>query len=556
VSRSYTNLSANQANQNFAATATATGFTISGFVKVGTTALSGVTMKLVSTTAGFTPRTLTTTATGAFSFTNVPGGRSYTLTPTKTNYTFTPVSKSYTNLSANQTNQNFAATLKTYTISGRVTQASTTTGISAVTMTLSSPTPAGFPARTVQTNSNGGYSFTSVPAARNYTLKPTKTGFTFNPVSRSYTNLSANQTGAATSFAGTPTAPRQDSVRFSETSYVAGEGDSRFDVTVIRSGDVSAPASIDYSVDDGTASERSDYSTALGALRFAAGETSRSFTIFLTDDAYAEGDETIHLTLGNATGAPERESGSKAELIIKDNENAQSSINPVDDAAFFVRQLYVDFLAREPRPEELFNLVNTLNGCVAGDIACDRAEVSARLLRSEEFRQRGYFIYGLYKASLGRTPSYREFIRDVRQLEGASGDELAASQEAFLDEWMNRSEFRDRYGVLSDREFVEHLRRTAELSPTVGDAMSGDLERMSPTRSQALREVVESAELSEKVDRSASVGMLYFGYLRRNPHARDLDALSELMKTDPQGYRKAVQLLINSAEYRSRFGQP
>lgn len=554
--RSYTNLSANQTNQNFAATATATGFTISGFVKVGTAALSGVTMKLVSTTAGFTPRTLTTTTTGAFSFTNVPGGRSYTLTPTKTNYTFTPVSKSYANLSANQTNQNFAATLKTYTISGRVTQGSTTTGLAAVTMTLSSPTPAGFPARTVQTNSNGGFSFTGVPAARNYTLKPTKTGFTFNPVSRSYTNLSANQTGAATSFAGTPTAPRQGSVRFSETSYVAGEGDGHFAVTVIRTGDVSAPAAIDYSAEDRTASERSDYSTALGTLRFAAGEASRSFNIFLTDDAYAEGDETVRLTLGNATGGEERGSLSEAELTIKDNDNAASSANPVDDQAFFVRQLYIDFLAREPAPEELFRLVNSLNRCGAGDLTCDRAQVFADLLRSEEFQQRGYFIYRLYKASLGREPLYREFIRDMRQLEGASSDELMVSQEAFLDEWMNRSEFKDKYGALSDREFAERLWQTAGMSLTAGDARSDDLERVSLSRSQALREMIFSVELSEKVDRSAYVNMLYFGYLRRNPYAGVTGTPMELMKPDPQGDRKAVQSFIASAEYRSRFGQP
>jgi plastocyanin len=557
VSKSYTNLSANQTSQNFAATLKT--YTISGRVKLGstTTGLAAVTMTLTSPTpAGFTPRTKQTDSTGNYSFTGVPAGRNYTLKPSKNGYTFNPVSRSYTNLSANQTIQNFAATLKTYTISGRVKQGSTTTGLAAVTMTLTSPTPAGFNPRTTQTNSTGNYSFTNVPAARNYTLKPSKTGYTFSPVSRSYTNLSADQTGTATSFSGTPTSSASGIMQFSETSYVAGEGDGKFEVTVIRSGDVSAPASVDYSVDNGTASDRSDYSTTLGTLRFAAGETSRSFTIFLTDDAYTEGDETVKLTLGNATGGAEMGSRNTAALTITDNDNAASSTNPVDDPAFLVRQHYVDFLAREPRPEELFNLVNLLNRCVEGDNACDRTQVSAGFMRSEEFLQRGYFVYRLYKASLGRPPSYREFIRDMRQIEGASGDELAASQEAFLDEWMGRSEFKDRYDALSDKEYVESLLRTAGMSLADNDGMLGKLERASHTRSQVLREMIESAGLAQKVDESASVTMLYFGYLRRNPDAEDIKRLLELMNNDPQAYRKVVQALINSDEYRSRFGQP
>jgi plastocyanin len=545
--RSYTNLSASQTNQNFAATLKK--YTISGVVKIGTTALAGVTMRLVSTTAGFTPRTVLTGSAGGYSLANVPGGRSYTLTPSKTNYTFKNTSntsqsfRSYPNLSADQTNQNFAATLNKYSISGRVKLGNSDTGIAAVTMTLTSPTPAGFPARTLQTNSNGGYSFTNVPAGRNYTLKPTKSGFTFNPVSRSYNNLSADQIGSATSFSGTSTGSAPDNIQFSESSYMAREGDSRFDVTVIRSGDLSAPASIDYSVDDGTASERSDYSTTLGTLRFAAGETSRSFTIFLTDDAYTEGDETVNLTLGNASGAAEKGNRNTASLTITDNDFAAASINPVDDPAFLVRQHYVDFLAREPSPEELFNLVNILNRCVGGDSTCDRTQVSAGFLRSEEFRQRGYFVYRLYKASLGRPPSYREFIRDLRQVEGASSDELAASQEAFLDQWMERAEFKDKYDALSDKEYVESLSRTAGMSFEANEGLLGKLESASKTRSQALREMILSAELSRKLDESASVTLLYFGYLRRDPDAEEAS-------------RQGGQPFINSVEYRSRFGQP
>jgi hypothetical protein len=199
----FTGLSA-QAQTQKADAAVAATYSISGQVKLGTTGMGGVTMTLTSPTpAGFTPRQVTTTSTGSYSFTNLPAGRTYKLTPAKINYSFTPVSRSYTNLAANQTLQNFAAALKTYGISGRVTVAGTTTAISGVTMTLASPTPTGFAPRTTTTASDGSYLFSGLPAGRNYTIKPAKSGYTFSPVNRSFTNLSANYPiSAATSFTG------------------------------------------------------------------------------------------------------------------------------------------------------------------------------------------------------------------------------------------------------------------------------------------------------------------------------------------------------------------
>jgi hypothetical protein len=126
------------------------------------------------------------------------------MTPSKSNYAFTPANRSYSSLSANQTTANFAAALKTYSISGRVTKSGMTTGIAGVTMTVTSPTPAGFAPRAVLTTGTGNYTLANLPAGRNYTVKPTLTGYTFSPVTRSFTNLSTNQTvGPATSFTGT-----------------------------------------------------------------------------------------------------------------------------------------------------------------------------------------------------------------------------------------------------------------------------------------------------------------------------------------------------------------
>jgi glucosylceramidase len=180
-----------------------TAYTVSGVVKLGTVRLAGVTVKLASLTpAGFTTRTATTSSTGAYSFTMVPAGRNYTVTPTKAGYQFTPASKSLANLSANQTAY---FQVKVYSITGRITRANTTTGIGGVTVTVTSPTPAGFTSLTKQTNSEGYYTFwMSLPAGRNYTIKPTKSGFTFTPTTRSISNLSGNiPAGPSTNFTGT-----------------------------------------------------------------------------------------------------------------------------------------------------------------------------------------------------------------------------------------------------------------------------------------------------------------------------------------------------------------
>lgn len=200
ASRSYSNLSADQAGQNFSAAAT--GYNVGGTIKLGTTALAGVTVKLSSPSpAGFATRTAQTNSSGAYSFANVPAGRSYVVTPTKSGYQFNPASRSLSGLATNQTAVNFL--VKVYTVSGRVTRTGTTTGLGGVTMTLTSPTPANFAARTVLTGSAGNYTFTDVPAGRNYTIKPARSGFTFTPTTRSIQNLSGNlAAGAATNFTG------------------------------------------------------------------------------------------------------------------------------------------------------------------------------------------------------------------------------------------------------------------------------------------------------------------------------------------------------------------
>jgi len=62
-----------------------------------------------------------------------------------------------------------------------------------VTVTLTNDA-SGSVVATQRTDANGPYSFTGVAAAGSYTITPAKAGFTFNPTSRGFVNLSQNWT--------------------------------------------------------------------------------------------------------------------------------------------------------------------------------------------------------------------------------------------------------------------------------------------------------------------------------------------------------------------------
>ena len=83
--------------------------------------------------------------------------------------------------------------------------------------------------------------------------------------------------------------PAPNVVQFSSSNYSVVEACITVTITANRIGNTSSAASVDYFTSDVTASERRDYITAIGTLRFAAGETSKSFVVLINDDSYVEG---------------------------------------------------------------------------------------------------------------------------------------------------------------------------------------------------------------------------------------------------------------------------
>ena len=81
------------------------------------------------------------------------------------------------------------------------------------------------------------------------------------------------------------------------------EDDSTIDFVVTLNPTGEANITVDYATANGTASAGTDYTAQSGTLTFTAGETSKTVTVAIIDDTTEENDETLTLTLSNASGA-------------------------------------------------------------------------------------------------------------------------------------------------------------------------------------------------------------------------------------------------------------
>jgi Matrixin/Domain of unknown function (DUF4214) len=250
-----------------------------------------------------------------------------------------------------------------------------------------------------------------------------------------------------------------------------------------------------------------------------------------------------------------------------DYPEASATANPIDDAQFFVRQHYIDFLNREPDAGGLQywteqitgNSLNAPPPCPAGDRACEsnrRVRVSAAFFIENEFQQTGYFVYRMYEASFNRQPTFNEFVADRAKVSG--GNNTEAKKQAFADEWVQRPDFLNNYPTtLSPEAFVDRLFSLAELFPynTERAQLAADLRNGVKTRAQVVRAVIEIPEFVNREYNPAFVLMQYFGYLKRNPDPGGyqfwLDVVNNRVTNN---YLAMVCAFITSTEYQQRFG--
>jgi hypothetical protein len=274
-------------------------------------------------------------------------------------------------------------------------------------------------------------------------------------------------------------------------------------------------------------------------------------------------------------------------LTIADNETVNGSSNPIDEAGFFVRQHYVDFLNREPDPDGFAFWTNQITQCGA-DAACvelRRINVSAAFFLSIEFQETGYLVYRVYKSAFGSltTPAgapvpvrFTDFLRDTQQIGqgvlvgiGLWQAQLEANKQAYVLAFVKRADFLAAFpNSLTADQFVTQLdnRAGGVLSPSEKatlTAVLGATPADFSKRASVLRSVAEDQDLKNAESNKAFVLMQYFGYLRRNPYdppetGLNFDGynfwLTKLNQFNGNFVNAdMVKAFIDSGEYRHRF---
>ncbi len=231
--------------------------------------------------------------------------------------------------------------------------------------------------------------------------------------------------------------------------------------------------------------------------------------------------------------------------------------NEINEAQFFVRQQYLDFLGREPDSGGLDYWSSQVTTCANNNrcINSRRIGVSAAFFIELEFQDTGSFVYRLYKGSLGRQPLFSEFAADRSRV--VPGANLEANKQALVNDWVMRAAFLQLYPASQiPEQFVNKLFDIASLTPFTADRQRfADEMHAGKTRAQVVREVIEITDFKTREYNPAFVLMQYFGYLHRDPDQGGYNFwLNVLNNREPNNYRGMVCSFITSREYQERFG--
>jgi hypothetical protein len=403
-------------------------------------------------------------------------------------------------------------------------------------------------------------------------------------------------------------------VRFSASNYNTTEGSGFTTITVQRIGDLSQAVTVDYTTPDdssamtvlpcstanGVASSRCDFEVSLGTLRWAAGDgASKTFTVLINQDNFVEGPETLTLTLSNLTGGAgfpvPGATTSTATLTIADDVS-EPATNPIDDTDTFVRQLYRDFLNRDPDAPGLAFWKDNIDKCndparrpagmtLVQCLEVQRINTAASFFLSIEFQNTGFFVERTYKAGFGdiSPPTvpvpvrFTNFLSDTQQIsagvivgQGSWQAQLENNKTAFALAFVQRPAFLTRYPAPTSATALVDSWNTNAGSVLSDSERSALISELSPSpadpnlRASVLKKIAENATLQQREFNRAFVLLQYFGFLRRNPDAAPEPGLNfagynfwlNKLNQFNGNYIDAemVKAFLSSFEYRKRFG--
>ena len=169
--------------------------------------------------------------------------------------------------------------------------------------------------------------------------------------------------------------------------------------------------------------------------------------------------------------------------------------------------------------------------------------------RSPEFRLIVAPIVRLYFAALGRPP-------DVGGLRYWAGKlRVLRSMERLAESFAHSREFRERYGGLGNRRFVE-----ATMEATLGAAVAADgldfwtamLDEARATRGSYLLGISEHPDFRARIVDRVRVTAMYLSLLRRHPDSEGLDYWVACAR-DGDSWAAIIDAFLQSRECRTRF---
>jgi hypothetical protein len=265
--------------------------------------------------------------------------------------------------------------------------------------------------------------------------------------------------------------------------------------------------------------------------------------------------------------------------------------NPAEEADFFVRQAYFDFLSREPDAGGFTFWTNEITQCQS-DVEClrrKRVDVSNAFFYEQEFQQTAAYVLRLYRAAYGnnqpfpnpnpsgmfpneekKLPSYAVFVADRARVIG--GANLAQKQVDLANLFVQRPEFTTKYpaSLATADQFVDAVLLTLQDDLAVN--LSGQRASLiNQYNTQGGRGAVmyrladdnvanpisNQPFINAEYNRSFVLGQ-YFGYLRRNPDIPGfvfwLGQVNGAPLRDVPKQHAMVCSFITSGEYQFRFG--